>query len=299
MRATELLARRPVSSYVLLVFLVAWGAVVAVVGPASLAAGETPSARHLLPVFAAMLLGPALAGLLLTALTAGRPGVVALWDRQRRWRVPLRWYAVAVLTTPALLLCTLGPLSVASPAFVPAAVASDDVLSVLGPALAVGLFAGLFEEVGWTGFALPTLRARYGLLTAGVALGVVWGAWHGLADYWGNAVLFGDLWTVRIALWISALTAYRVLIAWVYEHTRSLLLAQVMHASFTGSQGALVPDLSPAGYLGWYALFAVALWAVVLVVAWSRRTRGSRGALGPISRAGTADAADREERVDR
>ena len=276
MRLTRPLARRPLLSYFVLVFLVAWGAVLVVVGPAGLVRGATPEPSQLLPVFGAMLLGPAVAGLALVTVVDGRQGLRDLWARQLRWRVAPRWYGVAVLTTPMLLVGILGTLSLLSPTFVPRIVATDDVVGVVAFGLLYGLFAGVFEEVGWTGFALPRLRRRYSLLVAGIVLGVLWGGWHGLADYWGTSVQFGDLWAARIALWTAALTAYRVLIAWVYENTGSLLLAQLMHASFTGSQGLLVPSLSPADHFRWYAIFTVVLWVIVAVVALSIETRERR-----------------------
>ena len=35
-----------------------------------------------------------------------------------------------------------------------------------------------FEELGWTGFAVPELRKRYGILTTGLIVGLLWGVWH-------------------------------------------------------------------------------------------------------------------------
>jgi CAAX protease family protein len=38
---------------------------------------------------------------------------------------------------------------------------------------AFGPIAGLFEEIGWTGFAYPRLRKGYGPIAGGVCLGVI------------------------------------------------------------------------------------------------------------------------------
>ena len=61
--------------------------------------------------------------------------------------------------------------------------------------------------------------------------------------------------------------AMRVLICWIYSNTGSVLLAQLVHASSTGA----LATFSPVGVTAqqevlWYALYAVALWAVVLAV---------------------------------
>ena len=182
MSPSKTLSRRPLWAYFGLVFLIAWGAVV-VVGPAGIVGATTPENWQLLPVFGAMLLGPAIAGLAVVYITGGRAGLGDLWRRQRHVRVHFHWFAIALLTAPIVMLGLLVPLSSVDTAFVPSLVATDDVVSVLAFGLVFGLFAGFLEEIGWTGFALPVLRRRYSLLVAGLLLGVIWGAWHGLADY--------------------------------------------------------------------------------------------------------------------
>jgi hypothetical protein len=59
----------------------------------------------------------------------------------------------------------------------------------------------------------------------------------------------------------------RVLVAWIYANTKSVVLAQLMHASSTGS----LVVLSPPGVTAqqetlWYAVYAIALWLVVALV---------------------------------
>lgn len=267
---------RVLAIYFVLVFALAWGAVLLVVGPSDITEGATPESRQLLPVFGAMLLGPALAGGALLALTGGRRGLYALWKRQTHWRVAPRWYAIGMLATPALVLGILIPLSIISPVFIPRVAATVDVAGIVVFALVSGLIAGLFEEIGWTGFATPRLLRRFSIVAAGSIVGVLWGVWHALADYWGTHVEFGALWLPRIVLWTLALTAFRILMTWIYANTGSLLLAQLMHASFTGSQGLLVPQLAPPHHMLWYGTFTLALWA--LVAALARHLRQQAGA---------------------
>src|SRR5205823_5092188 len=75
----------------------------------------------------------------------------------------------------------------------------------------------------------------------------------------------GSWYLARYLLWCgAAFIAYRMLIVWAYHHTRSLLLAQLMHAGFTGGQVLLTPVLTPNGSgLLWYAAFAASLCLVV------------------------------------
>ena len=64
------------------------------------------------------------------------------------------------------------------------------------------------------------------------------------------------------------MTAMRVLIAWAYCNTKSLLLSQLLHASSTGSLVVFSPPhVTAAQESLWYALYAAVLWLVVAVVA--------------------------------
>lgn len=60
---------------------------------------------------------------------------------------------------------------------------------------------------------------------------------------------------------------------WVYANTRSILLAQIMHASYTGWQYALSPATSFSQNLVWQIIFAACLWALVALVAVSERRK--------------------------
>jgi membrane protease YdiL (CAAX protease family) len=278
--------RYPVATYLLLAYGIAWGAVLALVAPTGLPGRSDQIARLFPLVLLAMLAGPSLSGLLMTALLEGQAGLRALGARLVRWRIGRQWY-LPLLIAPLLLASVLAVLTAIAPAFRPAILTSGDPLAVLLIAGVVGLAAGIGEEIGWTGFALPRLLVRWRPLTAGLALGSVWAFWHLLADYWGGVESFGVWYWPHFLQWVVALTAFRVLMAWVYAQTSSLLLAVLMHASFTSGQALLGPiGVTPAQGVLWYALFAAGLWLVVAAVV-------AAGGLGrPAGRAGVVAPAD-------
>jgi membrane protease YdiL (CAAX protease family) len=167
-------------------------------------------------------------------------------------------------------------LGLRSQRFTPALAAGADPAAIVLFALVAGLAAGFLEEIGWTGFATPKLLERHGWLAAGLLVGFPWGLWHVLADWVSNAPGYGPLWAPHFGLWLVALPAYRVLMTWVYSHSRSLLVAQLMHASFVASQVLLAPTTEAIpDELLWYGLFALGLCAVVALVA-TAGTGGSR-----------------------
>jgi uncharacterized protein len=193
MNLKHFIERHPVLTYFILVYAIAWGGILMVIGPSGLQPAATRPMQVVLLVFVAMLLGPSLTGITLTTVLDGKDGLKELFSRWLRWRINLRWYAVALLTTPILLLVIESLLSVVSPAFIPGVIAKSDKVTVLGFGLTIGLLAGFFEEIGWTGFALPRMLTRRSVVATGLILGVLWGTWHMLGDYWGNVGSYGSL----------------------------------------------------------------------------------------------------------
>jgi len=159
----------PVLSYYVLVFAISWGATLIMVGPGGFVTTTATSPTFAL-VGLASLLGPSLAGVMMTGLVDGRAGFRELLSRLLRWRVGGRWYAVALLTAPLVTLATLVPLSFTSTVFLPAILTADDKTSLVLSGVAVGLIVPVFEELGWTGFATPRLRQRRGVLATGLIM---------------------------------------------------------------------------------------------------------------------------------
>jgi membrane protease YdiL (CAAX protease family) len=166
--------RHPLLTYFALAFAVSWGGILIVVGPGGIP-GNSEQLEMLFPFgYLAMLAGPSVAGILLTGLVHGRAGLREFLSRLLRWRVGARWYAVALLSAPLLATAVLFTLSLTSPIFLPGIFASDDKATLLLFGIAGAIMVGIFEELGWTGFAVPALRLRHGVLSTGLIVGVLW-----------------------------------------------------------------------------------------------------------------------------
>jgi len=268
----------PVASYFVLAFAISWGGILVVIRGGAIPAPAEEAHRLFVAVYLAMLAGPSIAGIAMTAITAGAAGLRDYRTRLFKWRVPLLWYAVALLTAPLALGLTLLALSRTGdfvPAFLgtgvidPAGpIQADNVKTLLLLAFSVGLGAGVFEELGWTGFAIPTLLRRLGGVPTGLVVGVLWGAWHFLAVWWGSASSFGSV-PVPLFLLVALFTflpPHRLLMVRVYERTGSLLIAILMHASLTASMIILGPAVTGAGSVIYNLAFATTLWLIVSVL---------------------------------
>lgn len=262
---TNWLRAHHLSVFYLLAFGISWSGILIIAfwvgfdiaAPSALATGL---------FFIAMLLGPSLGGLVLSCLADGPGGLQNLRMRATRWKVGLYWYAIALFTAPILLLAVLLSLyAFAGPTFAP---------GFQWMLLAAGLIAGGFEEIGWTGFATPRLLARQGTGTAGLQLGLVWALWHALVVFLFTWGAMGPAWIWSFAIvYLATLVPYRVLMTWVYVHTQSVLVAMLMHASYTGWLLVLFPATSPAQNLIWQSAFAISLWcAAAAVLSRNRRT---------------------------
>lgn len=289
-----LLRRYPISSYFVLAIAVSWAGVLLAIGGGPIPAPPAEAKSRFTWVYLAMLAGPPVAGLLMTAVTGGAQALRDYRARLLKWRVDPRWYVIALLTAPVTLAATLLILSRFSDAFVPqllrngaidpaGPLPADTATAFIIAGLVVGLGAGLFEELGWTGFATPVLRGRYGIVGTGIVIGLIWGAWHFLAILWGSADSFGSTAIplfMTVALF-SFLPPYRVLMTWLYERTGSLFVGILMHASLTSSMFLLGPAITGAALLTYDLVFAAVLWIAVVGVLSLRPAGRSRGAWHP------------------
>lgn len=181
---------------------------------------------------------PAMVALWLTAQAEGGTGVRALLARVLQWRVAARWYLFAVGYIVAIKLTVALIHRMATGAW-PRFGAEPWYLIPLAIAVSTPFQAG--EEIGWRGYALPRLAARFGLARASLLLGVVWACWH-LPQFFIAGPDYGQSFFVVL----FQVTALSVAMAWLYAHTHgSLLLVMLLHAAVNNSK-----DIVPSGEPG-------------------------------------------------
>jgi membrane protease YdiL (CAAX protease family) len=249
----------PATIYFVLTFLISWVGAFILIAPKLFSSQPIPKMDGIL-MFPIMLLGPVAASIILIAVTEGMPGFRDLFQRMGKWKVPVKWYLIALSIPPILIMVVLLLLrNFVSPAFSP---------NFFYFGFLFGIPAGFFEEIGWMGFAFPKLRLKQNFLKASVILGFLWGLWHfPVIDFLGAASPHERYLLLFFIAFIAILIAIRVLIAWIYSNTTSMPLAQFMHAVSTGCLAMLGPSkLSPAQETLWYMMYAVLLWITVLII---------------------------------
>jgi membrane protease YdiL (CAAX protease family) len=179
-----------------------------------------------LPVAALQFLCPVIAASILRYRQQGAAGVTALLGRSfdRRRITDPRWYVPILFLVPAVFALAYG-LMVALGRPLPA---EPDVPVLTAPVLlVVFFFGGLTEELGWMGYAVGPMQARWGALRASLLLGAFWAAWHWVP------LLQGDEALTWIAWWSVGTLALRVLHVWIYDNTGDSVFGQALfHATF-------------------------------------------------------------------
>lgn len=224
----------------------------------------------------ALMSGPTLTpiGYVLVTLGAYSPSVVAIWLTRRheggggvrrlvgralRWGVAARWYVFALgyFAAIKLVAAVIHRVSVGTwPRF------GTESLALIPVAIALSTPFQAGEEIGWRGYALPRLAARFGLGPASIVLGVIWANWHLPLFFVRGADTFGQSFFV----YALQVTGISVAMAWLYARTRgSLLLVMLLHSAVNNSKD-IVPSGIPgaantfafrASPIGWIALMLV------------------------------------------
>ena len=141
-------------------------------------------------------------------------------------------------------------------------------------ALGRSLLVGSFEDIGWTGIAVPHLRSRHSILTTGLAVGVVWGAWHFPLFWEGDSFSATLPLAILLTRLFSWLPPFRVLLIWIHDRTESLPVVMFMHAVVSFISITLAPEkLTGARLLTSLLVSAGTMWLLLAAVGAANRWR--------------------------
>lgn len=218
-------------------------------------------------VVAGMVGGPSLAGL---GMAYSCDGNLDAFQQRFFKRFDVGWYPILLLTAPMTILALLTLLAQIDPRFQPALFTTTDPTPLLGMGLAYGTVAGLFEELGWSGFAVPYMLAQEtSEIITGLWVGLLWGLWHFNVAVWGSGGGGGDggdddsgrfrleLFLPWIPWNLAVLPIYRVVMVHVYKHTRSGWSMALMHGALTASLPIIfMPDVQGVLLAAFYTMLA-------------------------------------------
>lgn len=210
------------------------------------------------------------AGLILTAIVAGRTGIRNLFSRFLIWRVGGRWWVFALFMVLGVVILGM---------VINAALGLDTLdlsripqgLLMVVPIMTMTVITGgLNEELGWRGFLLPRMQGRYNALVAGLIVGVFHGFWHiplffvdGLSPY---QELIGYMGAIPAILGYALfyVTPWSILYTCLLNNTKGSLLLMAIHHGSQAWVLALWNSSNPKSFIGLGAAMTIAAIVVVL-----------------------------------
>ena len=221
-----------------------------------------------LPVSSLAAFCPVTAAGILTYEESRGAGVAALLKRSfdfRRIRAKV-WYVPVVFLMPAVMTLSFAAIRLSGVA-VP--VPEINVLPAF-VLLAAFFLAALGEELGWCGYAIDPMQAKWGALQAAILLGLFWVFWHYVPLFQaGRSVAW-------VAWWSIGSVALRIIIVWLYNNAgKSVFAAAFFHMTIN-----LTWQLFPVN--GSYydpvitSLILVCV-AVIVVAVWGARSLATYG----------------------
>jgi membrane protease YdiL (CAAX protease family) len=275
MKGLIALARRhTVITFFVIAYTFSWAIWIPMALAGARAAQGQPWPNHLPGLF-----GPMVAAFIMSAVVAGRFGVLDLLKRMSQWRVATRWYVAA--------LSPLGLFAVAAIALAASGRGWPDLAEmgkfssmpvVAAPVMFVFLLVTAYaEETGWRGFAVPEMLRKRSLLTTAVVIGLLWVLWHVpsmfvIENYRQMGLAIVPTFTVGIV-------SGSILLAWMYRGSGgSVFIVALWHATYNLVSGTAAAH----GLVAAIVSTAVMAWAAVIVVMEIRRWRRERRASGGL-----------------
>ncbi len=180
------------------------------------------------------------------------------------------WWLVTLLFVPALTVLVALLAGVSGDAAVIGLLSANAERLLARPSAAASFLLTLLvmgplpEELGWRGYALDRLQARYRPRTSGLVLGVIWALWH-LPLFFMKDMLhgqhgFGSIW---FWLFMVQVPCMSVVMTWLFNNTRRSTLAAILFhfsANFAFSLANVTQATNAYATLLWLAAAGIVAW---------------------------------------
>jgi len=226
-------------------------------------------------------LGPMLGGVGLTYLTQGKEGRRDYWLRIiDPNRIGGKWYLVIFLFVPVLtaLAALIDILFGGSGATLEEAAIRflRDPLAIIPFALSLFFIGPFIEELGWRGYVLERLQAKWNALASTLILGLVWALWH-LPLFFIKDTYQYNLGAGSPSFWLFmiGIILETALLTWIFNNTRRSTLAAILFHFMINFTGELIAATKQADFYS-SLLWIFSAIVITMIMIWNARTLTSR-----------------------
>ncbi len=221
------------------------------------------------------LFGPAIAEIILISCTHDREEWQDYWQRvfdirriSKKWHLVI-WFTFPVLNAFAVLLSVLTGSSF--PEFETAKNLLSEPWKIFPFIIFILLFGPLPEELGWRGYALDGLQARYNALVSSLILGVMWALWHIPLFFMKGTFQHDHLKFCTLSFWTYILgpIIISILFTWIYNNTNRSTLSAILFHFMINLTAEFIPLNDQARV---YSLILVTILSVLVVIIWGPQT---------------------------
>ena len=216
------------------------------------------------------LFGPAIAEITLISRTHDKEQWRDYWHRvfdirriSKKWLLVIL-FAFPLLHTIVILISILA--GSALPGFETAKNLLSEPWRILPFAIFILIFGPLPEELGWRGYALDGLQARYNALFSSLILGAVWALWHVplffmKGTFQHEVLKFG---TINFWTYILGPVIISILFTWIYNNTNRSTLSAILFHFMINFTAELIPLTEQGRVYSTILVIALSLMVVVI-----------------------------------
>ncbi|HEY3344823.1 MAG TPA: CPBP family intramembrane glutamic endopeptidase [Anaerolineaceae bacterium] len=213
------------------------------------------------------MLGPALAGTILIARSRNDLQRIDFWRRVLQLkRVGGRWLAILLIVPGLSALAILASAAAGAswPGFETIRGLLAEPWRIPLYCLFVLVFGPIPEELGWRGYALDGLQARFNPLVSSIILGMMWAVWRlpiflVRGTYQHNHIGFATPGFLANCLCVIAIS---VMFTWIYNRTQRSTLSAILFHFVINLSAEIFPLAGPAR---WIYLFLLIVTAIIMI----------------------------------
>jgi uncharacterized protein len=190
---------------------------------------------------------PSLAGIISTWHYEGKAGLHNLWKRCTQFNLGWKWYWVIFLI-PLAMTCLRISVHLLRGGILRESPLLMQPLSLIAFTVEIFLFGPVSEELGWRGFALERLLAKWSAVAASLVLGIFWAFWHlPLFFIPGTAQqLYGNPSTEFIVFALGVIGG-SVVYTWLYVKTMHSLWSVILYHAASNYAASFLVTLMDGG----------------------------------------------------